>query len=612
LEHFSTKWVTALVFYVLGATFLELICVMGVINPQNLLSKCLNPLEQRLNALDLQKWLFSVMVMTTLSVILLGPWGWRFSAFAFRGLLLLVISLIAGLVLPDSVGSRLTRWTISVFLTAAMFIIAKYLLQVTGYPFKLSWSEGNRLWDYSLYFGRDRYITHGEFEYPSYLTPGRHGLWGLPFLIPNVTIQILRFWDAVLWTLPSLLLGVVLFLRREILLQRTTKLGLMLWVFLFLSQGPIYAPLVLSAVLFAWCYDRHRPWRSLLVTMTACLYAGLSRWTWMFAPALWAALWGLLEQDSNQTLWRRLSWPMALGFAGIVGAISSQILLNIVFPRPQPVYATAFSQSMLWYRLMPNATNPIGVLPGLVIATGPLFGLVGWAMWRKKFHFDGLQLLGMGGVLIAFLSVGLVASVKIGGGSNLHNLDMFLVALILIIGIVTRVSKWGSGILGGQLPAPANVMLFLVVIVPSLASISSGGPLQLPADSVSQSAIQRIRTTIEQEVKDGEVLFIDQRQLLAFGYIQGVPLVMEHELKELTNRAMIGDEVLFTDFYRDLAETRFSLIVTAHLPTEWSGKGHPFGEEDDAQLRFLYLPLQTYYQPLVHLEEVGIWLLVPK
>lgn len=612
LEHFSTKWFGALVFYVLGAIFLVLICVRGVINPQNLLSKYLNPLEQRLSALGLRRWLFSVVVMTTLSVVLLGPWGWRFSAFAFRGLLLLVISLIAGLVLPDGVGSRLTRWTISIFLTAAMFIITKYLLQVTGYPFKLTWSEGNRLWDYSLYFGRDRYITQGEFEYPSYLTPGRHGLWGLPFLIPNVTIQILRFWDGVLWTLPSLLLGAVLFLRRDILVQQTMQLGLMLWVFLFLSQGPIYAPLVLSAVLFVWCYDRYHPWRSLLVTMAACLYAGLSRWTWMFAPALWAALCGLLEQDSNPTLRRRLSWPMILGFAGIVGAISSQILLSVVFPRPQPVYTTAFSQSMLWYRLLPNATNPLGVLPGLVIATGPLLGLVGWAIWRKKLHFDGLQLLGMGGVLIAFLSVGLVASVKIGGGSNLHNLDMFLVALILIAGIVTRVPKWGNEILGGQLPAPAQGMLFLVVIIPSLASISSGGPLQLPADDVTQSAIQLIRTTIEQEAKDGEVLFVDQRQLLTFGHIQGVPLVVEHELKELTNRAMIGDEVLFTDFYRDLAETRFSLIVTAHMPTEWSGRGHPFGEEDDAQLRFIYLPLQTYYQPLVHLEEVGIWLMVPK
>jgi len=612
LDRFSTKWFTALVLYMLGAIFMELICVWGVIRPQNLLSECLNPLEQRLNALGLRRWLFSVVVMITLSIVLLGPWGWRFSAFAFRGLLLLVISLIAGLALPDSVGSRLERWTISVLLTGSLFIVAKHLLQVTGYPFKLTWSEGNRLWDYSLYFGRDRYVIHEEFAYPSYLTPGRHGLWGLPFLIPNVTIQFLRFWDAVLWILPFLLLGVVLFQRRDILVQRTTQLGLILWVFLFLSQGPIYAPLVLSAVLLVWGYDRQRPWRSLLVTMTACLYAGISRWTWMFAPALWAALWGLLERDSNPTLWRRLSWPVALGFAGIVGAIGSQVLLNIAFPRPQPIYTTAFNQSMLWNRLLPNATNPIGVLPGLIIATGPLLGLVGWAIWRKRLQFDRVHLLGLGSVLVAFLSVGLIASVKIGGGSNLHNLDMFLVALVLVIGVITRVTKWGSGIPSGQLPAPAHVMLFLVVIVPSLASINSGGPLQLPSNDVTQSAIQRIRNTIEQEAKDGEVLFLDQRQLLTFGYVQDVPLVMEYELKELTNRAMIGDEVLFMDFYRDLAETRFSLIVTAHMPIEWSGRGHPFGEEDDAQLRFIYLPIQKKYRPLAHLEEVGIWLMVPK
>jgi hypothetical protein len=612
LGRLSIEWLAALVFYAVGATIMELACVLGVIRPQDLISKYLDPFERRLDALGIRRMLASVGIMITLIIALLGPLGWRFSKFGFRVLLLLCVSFLAGLVLPDKVGSRLTRWTISLLLTASLFAVAKHFFIVTGYPFKLSWSEGNRLWDYSLYFGRDRYVINQEFTFPSYLTPGRHGLWGLPFIIPNVTIDILRLWNAVLWTLPYFLLGVVLYMRRKSFRQRTLQLGLILWVFLFLSQGPIYAPLVLSAVLIVLGYDRQRPWRTMLITMAACFYAGISRWTWMFAPAFWAALWGLLEQESSSRLWRGLRWPIAVGFAGLVGAFGSQVILEMAFPRPGPVYTTAFSQSMLWYRLLPNPTNPLGVLPGLVIATGPLIGLMGWTIWRKRVQFNRLQLLGLIGALIAFLSVGLIASVKIGGGSNLHNLDMFLVALTLIVGMILRDPHGGNAIFSEPLTTSAYIMLILVVIAPTLAVIGSGSPLQLPLNEVTQSALQRIRSTIEQEAKNGEVLFIDQRQLLTFGYVQDVPLVMEYELKDLTNQAMIGDEVLFTDFYRDLANARFSLIVTGHLPTEWLGRDHPFGEEDDAQLRFIYLPLQEHYRPIAQMEEVGVWLLVPK
>ena len=36
----------------------------------------------------------------------------------------------------------------------------------------------------------------------------------------------------------------------------------------------------------------------------------------------------------------------------------------------------------------------------------------------------------------------------------------------------------------------------------------------------------------------GEILFMDQRQLLTFGYVRNVPLVPEYEKKVLMNAAM--------------------------------------------------------------------------
>ena len=86
---------------------------------------------------------------------------------------------------------------------------------------------------------------------------------------------------------------------------------------------------------------------------------------------------------------------------------------------------------------------------------------------------------------------------------------------------------------------------------------------------------------------------------------------MEHELKDLTNRAMTGEPALFADYYADLESQRFSLIVTGHLPTSYTDAGHPFGEEDNAQFEFIYAPMFTYYEVVRQFEDVGVWLLVP-
>jgi hypothetical protein len=111
---------------------------------------------------------------------------------------------------------------------------------------------------------------------------------------------------------------------------------------------------------------------------------------------------------------------------------------------------------------------------------------------------------------------------------------------------------------------------------------------------------------------EGEVLFLDQRQLLTFGEVAGVPLVMDYELKDVVNQAMASNQAFFEGFYQDLARGRFSLIVSPPIETELRGRAHPFGEEDDAQVLYLYRPLLEYYEPVIRLDEVSIWLLRPR
>jgi hypothetical protein len=611
LGRFSSGWTLAIGLYAVLAGAIGILCLRLLAGPAETVQRTLGGIEKRLAFSAVVRWALVLVLVALPSGVFLGRWGSSLVGPSLRTAVLLTCSLAAAFLLPGATP-RFGRMLLAVLVSASIFVLAKHLVLVTGYPFKLGWSEGNRLWDYSLYFGRDRYILAEPFRYPSSLTPGRHGLWGLPFLIPGITIGAVRLWDAALWTIPYLLLGICVFAPRSGALSKTTRLGLALWGFLFLSQGPIYAPLVLSAVLLTLGYDRAKPGRSALFTFAACFYAGISRWTWMVAPAVWAGLLALLEASPEVPLVRRLSRPLLLGAAGLAGAALSYGFMAWAFPQPDPIYTTSLSQPLLWYRLLPSPTNPLGVLPGLVIAVGPAAGLAAWARGKRYLRWDGWQALGLGIALMGFLVAGLVASVKIGGGSNLHNLDMLLVTLVILAGISVKAIYGRLGVVPLDLGEAGRALIALTVAVVGWGAVRLGGPLILPSRDAVNHALDVVRQEVRRASAEGEVLFLDQRQLLTFGEVTGVPLVMEYELKDVVNQAMASNQAFFEGFYQDLARGRFSLIVSPPIETELRGRSHPFGEEDDAQVIYLYRPLLEYYVPVVRLDEVSVWLLRPR
>jgi len=147
--------------------------------------------------------------------------------------------------------------------------------------------------------------------------------------------------------------------------------------------------------------------------------------------------------------------------------------------------------------------------------------------------------------------------------------------------------------------------------LPAALTITAGSPLALPGRPVVEEALQAIRSEVAAAMPHGEVLFYDQRQLLTFGFVEGVPLVTEYEKKYMADQSLAGDPDFFEPFYEDLARHRFALIVSSPLETTWQEE-HPFSEEDEAQVRFLYLPMARYYAPVVRLDAVGVWLLRPR
>jgi hypothetical protein len=609
LGRFSAGWVAALVGFGLIGGGLGLLSLMAVINPTRFAERLAGPVERIGGRLGHWRWPLAGVLLVLPTALIFGPTASAFSAHGVRASTLMLSALLAGLAMARNGRPRAAGMAMAVLLATSIFIAASEFATVTNYPFKLSWSEGNRLWDYSLYFGLDRYQVVGEFQYPSYLTPGRHGLWGLAYLIPGAPIWLVRLWDAVLWVAPALLLGWALARRKTGTLPPGLAAAFALWVFTFISQGPIYAPLLLSALLIAWGYRGKRPGITAVTVFGACLYAGLSRWTWLVAPAIWAASWALLDARDQRGWYLKLRWPVAYGLAGLAGALASQQVMQLAFPREGAVFSTAFSQDLLWYRLLPSPTNPLGLIPGLLLAVSPIAITLILIYQRPR---AWLSWIGVTGGLAAFLAVGLVASVKIGGGNNLHNLDMFLVDVVLLAGYGLHALA-NRDRLDAFLGSPVVRTLFtLAVIIPGWWVVRNGGPLRLPSESVTRTDLASVREQVEAAAARGRVLFIDQRQLLTFGQIEGVPLVLDYELKDLMNQAMAHNQAYLDRFEADLAEHRFELIVVDPQREQYQGRSHPFGEENDAWVRSVSLPLLEYYEPQLQLNEISLWTMTPR
>lgn len=532
-----------------------------------------------------------------------------------RWLLFLACGLAGGVLLPLSSADLRERSLFGLLACVGIFVVSSFLIQVVSYPFSLTWSEGNHIWASSLFFLRSASKIIEAPLIPNYVTPGLYGLQGLPFLLPQTSIEMVRLWEAILWFAPALVLGWVLAIRCTSLnvLRRS---AFTLWCLLFISQGPIYAPLLLAAIIVVWGTTQPRILRQAIFVFLACFYAGLSRWTWMLVPGVWAII---IVAHSNQTQHysaddHRLGLKahiLTLGSVSVAGAVLSQFVSTLITKRPPLVYLTSIEHSLLWYRLFPNETFKPGIIPGLMLAAGPLMLWLLWSVWSDWEKYSRLFIFLTGIALIGTLVVGIVISVKIGGGSNLHNMDIFLVTLI----IVTALTLGGAGQTIVPRPMPrldAPRLLALVsIVIPALWVVGNQTRLNLPPSSVTYESLDTLQVAVAEAARDGEVLFIDQRQLLTFGFVPEIDPVMEYDLIGLMDHAMAGSGSVLENFYEDLHKQRFELIVSDPVSIVWKGRTYSFGEENDAWVRNVSVPLLEWYQPVHKFDDVGVWLLAP-
>jgi len=648
LGEFSLKWGLLFFVYILFCISLWIVTVL-VFWKQDTLKLWNERIISFRKKLGAFRWLIALaLLIFPIWFLQYSPWGIVFSGKYFR--IFIWIYVVLGLAVFFQTNKRLLTWSsllAALIITTSTFAIAAALVTVTDYPFSLSWSEGNRLWDYSLLFGRDLYNYPTNVEITSPTDEGRQLVSGLPFLLPLVSIVTERLWVGLATVIPYVLLGFAVF-RTEIK-NKILWILLALFTFIFLKQGPIHPPLLVIAFVVALSWRRPL-WLAMPLIFIASYLAEASRYTWLFAPGIWIVMLefsgALLKEGRLEkfTWWRAAS----LGLSGVVGGYFGRTLVNwfkalFTFGESAPFSGGAVSVSsitssvsthpLFWYRLLPNATYGPGILIALVIAVFPLVTLLVYLSVTKKWVLNTWQKLTLVLPLFALLVVGLIVSTKAGGGGDLHNLDMFLIGLLF-----TGVISWENG--GRQwlsqietYPVWTKWALALLLIIPGIQPLSALRSIHFAEDSTwlvtltdvsddkflellpSQEEVDEILSIIIREVDaaklHGEVLFIDQRQLLTFGYVEDIVLVPEYEKKVLMNQAMADNAAYFDNFYSDLAAKRFSLIVSEPLRAPAKDSGFKFGEESNAWVKWIVYPVLCYYEPIETFRNVQIQLLVP-
>lgn len=499
-------------------------------------------------------------------------------------------------------------------LGGVLYRVGAFVNEVSSSPFALGWSEGSRIYNASLFFSEKLYDK--KLPLPV-LHPSRYLMQTVPFLFGIKSILVHRLWQVLLWVgmtssaawLMAKKLGAGL---------RIPAFWLSAFLFLFFFQGAVYYHLMVCVILMLIGYQKDKPLRILLFVFIASLWAGISRINWIPVPALLAIALYLLDEPVGKRTWfDYLKIPLVWSVVGATSGFASKQLYQAVSGENPAVFDSAFSSQLIWSRLFPNATFPLGILPAIAIVCLPLLVLI-WLQLRRKMvgSVHWLRWFGLIGILGAFFAGGVLVSLKIGGGGDLHNLDAFLVFFALIsLGILTGRIQSETGTARSQSievnKIPAYLLLFICFVPVFFAFMRTGRWNVISAEN-DQAKLTQIKEAIEIiGDESGPILFVTERQLLTMGEIEGVELVPDYEKVFLMEMAMGNNQDYLQSFYQLMDEHYFAAILMEPISTLKQASWKSFAHENNSYVDNVILPMLMDYQLALSWKNGEINLLIP-
>ena len=493
---------------------------------------------------------------------------------------------------------------------------------ITNYPFPIAWSESGRI--FAAYQVYAPIITGKYLSFP-WLDAGRSILDGMVFLIPNSTISTYRLWVNIL-LISLIFLAAFFTIRKAFVYSRISenqKKGLLLlitlWGLLFLMQGPVYYHVIAGVIPILWLYDNKRSARNLIVIILCSLWEGLCRVNWFLMPAIVAVLLHMLRTAViKKKYWNYIQWPLIYSISG--GIISFTI--NWIHMKATGYESVFLNPKMNYfffrYKLWPNS-GFIGLIPGIILISFPVLLVLLFMIWKYRRNLHWIRLMIFLSILGIFFVGSTVVSLRAGGGFNLHNYDTFLL-LIFIAGCFFGMDAvWLDQAAQQEKPLLLNYgFLVLLLVVPMLMAIPKpiiNEPQANPQSEQSLQEILRVLQTADGTNTNHPILFIDQRQLLAFHIVEDENIFIPYEKIELMEMAMANNWDYRSRFVNDLENHKFPLIVSEILGN-WQKSFSPdlFERdwyENNIWVDFVSIPILDHYSPIYIDKDIGVAIYAP-
>ena len=227
-----------------------------------------------------------------------------------------------------------------------------------------------------------------------------------------------------------------------------------------------------------------------------------------------------------------------------------------------------------------------------------------------------LHPLRLGSVFAALLVLffgGLVVSMKIGGGVDIHNLDAYLSVLLIVTAYVVNRQHTPEIEEGSKLFTLPWGLALLLVAVPAWFLVQANGGFKVYDSAGAQTVIGEIQARVDDANAQGEeILFITQRHLISMHMLNDVEMIPEYEREELMEMAMGNNQEYLQIFRADMESQRFTAIVVDPLSYRLLGKYYAFGEENNAWVRRVMKHILCNYQEAMIYPEYQVAIYVPQ
>lgn len=610
----SQPWQT--LFILLGAFFLAMLvgAAMTYLRTGDRLWDRLESLGQNSRA---ARWLGVLLAVTGLFGFILVSWhpffqrllggqqGPRFLVF-----FLLSLTGMWGLKLLRRQTPWLTALIAVVLVQSVVHLLLVYLPRITSYPFAMGWSETSRYYYPSLFVAE--HIYGKEYPWPI-LHPTLHLLLAPPYLF-DASLWFHRFWQV---SIRYILLAAIVppLLARLKIRDQSTRWLVGLWMFLFLFMGPVYFHLAVPVIIVLIGFSAQDERRTWVAVMLASIWCGWSRVNWYPMPGMIAAVLYLMEVPvAGKNIWHYLLKPALWFVLGtLVAFLSQRVYIALSGIPSSELFYTSLTSDLLWDRLWPNPSYSLGILPGAFLASLPSWLAMWIVLSPRRADWHPIRLTFIFAALLVLFVGGIIVSLKIGGGANLHNMDAYLSLLLIVLAYLVF-ARYKSE--SGEAPKPVALPWFVPVLL-MLMPVWAWTQFNLGIRTYDAQRTQSVLTELQQYVdqvnaQDGEILFITQRQLISMHMLQGVTLVPEYEREDLMEMAM-GNNVLYLDqFGDDMENQRFALIVVDPLNYKIMATDRSFAEENNVWVRRVMKRILCNYREEVVFSEDEIALYVPQ